>query len=82
MEKIKELLGKLNLDTDEIKQLIKEIKEELDDEDYSSEDYETSDDELEKKCVDETLKVKVDEKGFMSLDLEFKKSNSNINECV
>ena len=40
------------------------------------------DDELEKKCVDETLKVKVDEKGFMSLDLEFKKSNSNINECV
>tara|TARA_R110002020_G_scaffold45395_2_gene129891 strand:- start:773 stop:1042 length:270 start_codon:yes stop_codon:yes gene_type:complete len=81
IEKIKYLLDNINLDKDELKQLIKELKEDLDDEDYSSESESDSDEELEKKCVDETLKVKVDEKGFMSLDLEFKKSNTNINEC-
>ena len=63
--KIKFLLDNLNLDKDEIKSLIKEIKEELDDEDYSSEECETSDDELEKECVEETLKVNVDEKEKM-----------------
>ena len=82
IEKIKYLLDNLNLDKDELKQLIKEIKADLDDEDYSSEECETSDDEdLAKECVDETLRVKVDEKDFMSLDLEFKKSKTNINEC-
>ena len=82
IEKIKTILDNLNLDKDELKQLIKEIKAELDDEDYSSEECETSDDEdLAKECVDETLRVKVDEKDFMSLDLEFKKSKTNINEC-
>ena len=82
IEKIKTILDNLNLDKDELKQLIKEIKADLDDEDYSSEECETSDDEdLAKECVDETLRVKVDEKDFMSLDLEFKKSKSNINEC-
>ena len=82
IEKIKYLLDNLNLDKDELKRLIKEIKADLDDEDYSSEECETSDDEdLAKECVDETLRVKVDEKDFMSLDLEFKKSKSNINEC-
>lgn len=82
IEKIKYLLDNLNLDKDELKRLIKEIKADLDDEDYSSEECETSDDEdLAKECVDETLRVKVDEKDFMSLDLEFKKSKTNINEC-
>ena len=82
IEKIKYLLDNLNLDKDELKRLIKEIKADLDDEDYSSEECETSEDEdLEKECVDETLRVKVDEKDFMSLDLEFKKSKTNINEC-
>ena len=82
IEKIKYLLDNLNLDKDELKRRIKEIKAELDDEDYSSEECETSDDEdLAKECVDETLRVKVDEKDFMSLDLEFKKSKTNINEC-
>tara|TARA_R110002020_G_scaffold201383_1_gene403983 strand:- start:373 stop:642 length:270 start_codon:yes stop_codon:yes gene_type:complete len=79
--KIKFLLDNLNLDKDEIKSLIKEIKEELDDEDYSSEECETSDDELEKECVEETLKVNVDEKDFMCLDLEFKSSSTNKDEC-
>ena len=81
IEKIKTILDNLNLDKDELKQLIKEIKAELDDEDYSSEECETSDDDLAKECIDETLRVKVDEKDFMSLDLEFKKSKTNINEC-
>jgi len=90
MEKLRELFNNLNLDPkvvarltykDELKSLIKEIKEELDDEDYSSEECETSDDELEKECVEETLKVNVDEKDFMSLDLDFKKSNTNKDEC-
>ena len=55
IEKIKYLLDNLNLDKDELKRLIKEIKADLDDEDYSSEECETSDDEdLAKECVDET----------------------------
>ena len=71
------------LDKEEIKKLIKELKAYLEDDDYSSEEEETSDDdeELEKECIDETLKVLIDEKDFMSLDLEFKKSNTTINEC-
>ena len=81
IEKIKFLLDNLNLDKDELKSLIKEIKDELDDEDYSSEECETSDDELEKECVEETLKVNIDEKDFMSLDLEFKSSSTNKDEC-
>lgn len=81
MEQIKELIEKLNLDTYEIRQLIKEIKEDLDDEDYSSEDISSSDEDLEKECIDETLKVNVDEKHFMSLDLEFKSSSTNKDEC-
>ena len=77
IEKIKYLLDNLNLDKDELKRLIKEIKADLDDEDYSSEECETSDDEdLAKECVDDTLRVKVDEKDFMSLDLEFKNSTT------
>ena len=81
IEKIKTILDNINLDKDELKQLIKELKEDLDDEDYSSESESESDDDLEKECVDEVLKVNVDEKDFMSLDLEFKKSKTNINEC-
>ena len=82
IERIKILINNLNLDKDELKTLVKEVKADLDDEDYSSEECETSDDEdLAKECVDETLRVKVDEKDFMSLDLEFKKSKTNINEC-
>ncbi len=73
MEEIKQIIDKLNLDTKEIKQLIKEIKADLLDEDYTSDDEleSDSDDDLEKECVDETLKVKIDEKDFMSLDLEY-----------
>jgi hypothetical protein len=57
-----------------------------DEEDNSDSDYETESDvssesEDESNLVEETIKVNSDEKGFMSLDLEYKKSKDNINEC-
>ncbi len=83
LETIKILLNTMELDKDELKSIVKEIKEELDDGDYSSDDEleSDSDDELEKECIEETLKVNIDEKLFMSLDLEFKSSSTNKDEC-
>ena len=55
-------------------------EEEDSDSDYETESSESSEEEDESNLVEETIKVN-NEKGFMSLDLEFKKSKDNINEC-
>jgi hypothetical protein len=51
------------------------------DSDYETESDVSSESEDESNLVEETIKVNSDEKGFMSLDLEYKKSKDNINEC-
>jgi hypothetical protein len=58
------------------------IEEEDSEEEYEPEsESEEEEEEYEEGLIDETLKIKVDEKGFMSLDLEFKSSTNNKDEC-
>jgi hypothetical protein len=58
-----------------------EAVEDNSDSDYETESDVSSESEDESNLVEETIKVNSDEKGFMSLDLEYKKSKDNINEC-
>lgn len=73
-----------NILIDKMRQFFKsyygEIEEE-DEEEYKPESESESEEESEKGLINETLKVDVDEKGFMSLDLEFKSSTKNKDEC-
>ena len=78
---MEEIINHLNMEREELIKFLKEFISELEDGDYSSEDDSTSEDELEDDVIDESIKVKRDEKGFLSLDLEFKSSTINKDEC-
>tara|TARA_R110000796_G_scaffold127646_2_gene243071 strand:+ start:1974 stop:2213 length:240 start_codon:yes stop_codon:yes gene_type:complete len=78
---MEEIIDNLNMNREELIKFLKEFISELEDGDYSSEDDSTSEDELEDDVIDESIKVKRDEKGFLSLDLEFKSSTINKDEC-
>lgn len=79
---VKEIFNNLNIDKEELLWFLTEYKKELEeDADYSSEEESDSEDDLEDDVIDETIMVKRDEKGFLSLDLEFKSSTINKDEC-
>ena len=78
---MEEIINNLNMGREELIKFLKEFISELEDADYSSEDDSASEDELEDDVIDETIMVKKDEKGFLSLDLEFKSSTINKDEC-
>ena len=78
---MEEIINNLNMGREELIKFLKEFISELEDADYSSEDDSASEDELEDDVIDESIKVKRDEKGFLSLDLEFKSSTINKDEC-
>lgn len=72
-----------NILIDKMRQFFKSYyeEEEEDEDEYKPESESDSEEESEKGLINETLKVNVDEKGFMSLDLEFKTSSKNKDEC-
>ena len=78
---MEEIINHLNMGREELIKFLKEFISELEDADYSSEDeLYSSEDELEEDVIDEEIKVKTDEKGFLSLDLEFKSSTISKDE--